>query len=74
VEMWGCQAELVSAVDGAEVIDAVSDDAVSSLDGDGVEELAAGTGASPEVNERKSDQNSIPDFNGENGTPEVSLG
>jgi len=40
VEMRGCQAELISAMDAAEVVDAGSDDAVGYLHADGVEEKA----------------------------------
>jgi hypothetical protein len=72
--MRGCQAELVSAVDATEVVDAVFDDVVSGLHGDIAEEHAARTGAGPEVDEGEIDKNSRPDFNGENGTPEISLG
>jgi hypothetical protein len=71
--MGGCQAELVSAVDAAEVVDSVLDDVVSGLNGNGVEEHAARTGTGPEVDEGEIDENSRPDFNGENGTPEISL-
>jgi hypothetical protein len=73
MEMGSCQAELVSAVNGAKVVDTLFDDGVSGWNGNCVEKPAAWTGAGPEVDEGEIDENSKPDFNGENGTPEISL-
>jgi hypothetical protein len=44
VEMRGCQAKLVPAVNGAEVVDAAADDSMGYFDADGVEEETAWTG------------------------------
>lgn len=74
MEMRGCQAELVSTVNAAKVVDTLFDDVVSRLNGNGVEKPAAWTGAGPEVDEGEIDENPKPDFNGESGTPEISFG
>lgn len=49
MEMRGRQAKLVSAVDTAEVVDAVSNDAVGYLNADGVEEETTWTCTYPEL-------------------------
>jgi len=74
VEMRGCQAKLVSAVDTAEVVDAGSDDAMGYLHAYGVEKEAARTGTHPKFLEREIAKDLNPDFSGEGGIPVVRMG
>jgi len=74
VEVRCCQAELASAVDTAEVVDARSDDAMGYLHADGVEEEAAGTGTYPKFLEREIVEDLNPDFSGEGGSPGIRMG